>query len=64
MSSELTLSDGKSRDIRFIPSSITFFYYVMAKSILTISISSSGDPRGIAIPHEEYEESLLLFLEE
>jgi hypothetical protein len=23
-----------------------------------------GDPRGIAISHEEYEESLLLFLEE
>jgi hypothetical protein len=26
--------------------------------------SPFGDPRGIAIPHEEYEESLLLFLEE
>ena len=26
--------------------------------------SPFGDPRGIAIPHEENEESLLLFLEE
>ena len=39
---------------------------ILMSSELTPSDGKSpfGDPRGIAIPHEEYEESLFLFLEE